>query len=116
MRVKSTGPGKMCAIGRLYSEGSAVRQWISLVRLRRSVLPPVKRASGSISPPADSYQFRRRIVKRTWILALALAAPTAAFAKACNKNHPTPENPTLVLAAIGGAAISCKSLIYRLRK
>jgi len=56
-------------------------------------------------------------VKRIWIVGLIiLAAPALALAQgsSCNAQHPTPENPTAVLAVIGGAGLAWRSLRARL--
>jgi hypothetical protein len=56
-------------------------------------------------------------VKRIWIagvIILALPALTLAQGNSCNAQHPTPENPSAVLAVIGGAGLAWRSLRARL--
>lgn len=57
--------------------------------------------------------------RRAWLFLFGLAVlclPTAALA--CKGGIPgkSPENPTIVLAAIGGAAVAWKSLASRIRR
>ena len=64
-------------------------------------------------------RLRPRPQRRALLLVIGLAVlcvPTAALA--CKGGIPgkSPENPTAVLAAIGGAAIAWKSLASRIRR
>ena len=54
-------------------------------------------------------------VKRNWIIALAV--PALSFAACSNPKAPgSPENPSAVLAVIGGAGLAWRSLRARLGK
>lgn len=47
---------------------------------------------------------------------LAVPALTLAQGNSCNSQHPTPENPTAILAVIGGAGLAWRSLRARFGK
>lgn len=58
-------------------------------------------------------------MKRIGMVALVLlAVPVLSFAQgnSCNQIHPTPENPSAVLAVIGGAGLAWRSLRARFGK
>jgi len=72
----------------------------------------------SPSPGALRGSIRRRHhAPRALLIALGLLC-VPALSLACKGGLPgkSPENPSAVLAIIGGAAIGWKSLMYRLRK
>lgn len=53
------------------------------------------------------------------MVALAMMAVPAlmlAQGNSCNAQHPTPENPTAILAVIGGAGLAWRSLRARFGK
>ncbi len=39
-----------------------------------------------------------------------------AMANACNRNHPTPENPTIILGMVGGSIMMWRYIRGRLAK
>ncbi|HEV2277592.1 MAG TPA: PExPT-CTERM protein [Acidobacteriaceae bacterium] len=58
-------------------------------------------------------------MKRICMVALAMMAVPAlmlAQGNSCNAQHPTPENPTAILAVIGGAGLAWRSLRARFGK
>lgn len=60
--------------------------------------------------------FAGRIARPLTITLLIVCAPALSFACKGGVKGKSPENPTAVLAAIGGMAIGWKSLISRIRK
>jgi hypothetical protein len=70
-----------------------------------------------ISPSPGAQRGRRHHAPRALLIALGLLC-VPALSLACKGGiaGKSPENPSAVLAIIGGAAVGWKSLMYRLRK
>jgi hypothetical protein len=54
---------------------------------------------------------------RLFSIAFMLAVEALpAMAHPCNRNHPTPENPTIILGLVGGSIMMWQYVRARLRK
>ena len=54
---------------------------------------------------------------RLLLVAIMLAVEVLpAVAHPCNRNHPTPENPTIILGVVGGSIVMWRYIHARLTK